>query len=323
MPYTVLLIGLGNIGMLYDIKLPPAEHVLSHARAFMLHPNFNLVGAVDPAPKLRELFSKIYKIPAVSTLSELFLEASPDVVVIASPTATHLSVIKEVLQLCSPKQILCEKPLAYSSEDAQAIVDQCRKQGVQLFVNYIRRADPGVMAIKTRIKMGQICVPFKAVIWYSKGLLHNGSHFLDLMTYWFGSAKAANIVDRGRRINEHDAEPDCLIRFEAGTAIFCSTKEENFSHYTIEIIATNGRLRYEQGGVMEWQASCPHPTLDHYFQLQPTAEVIENDMKRYQYNVADQLSRALNEEAHSLCTGAIGAMSIKLLESLINQRVEH
>lgn len=317
MPYTVLLIGLGNIGMLYDIKLPASEYVFSHARAFMLHPNFNLVGAVDPAPTLRELFSEIYKVPAVSTLSELFLEASPDVVVIASPTSTHLSVIKEVLQFCSPKQILCEKPLAYSSEDAQAIVDQCRRQGVQLFVNYIRRADPGVMAIKTRIKTGQICVPFKAVIWYSKGLLHNGSHFLDLMTCWFGSAKAANIVDPGRRINEHDAEPDCLIRFESGTAIFCSTKEENFSHYTIEIVATNGRLRYEQGGVIEWRASCPHPTLDHYFQLQSTAEVIENDARRYQYHVAEQLINALKGDAHTLCTGDIEVKNIELLESLL------
>ena len=323
MTHTVLLIGLGGIGMLYDIKLPENKYTLSHARAFQLHPNFRLIGAVDPVISRCNQFSEKYKAPAASSVSQLFLDTDPDVVIIASPTSTHMTVIKEVLQVCRPKLILCEKPLAYSSEEANNIVKECRDKGIQLFVNYIRRADPGVIAIKHRIDSSEICVPFKAIIWYSKGLIHNGSHFLDLMTYWFGPALEIKTIDPGRKVGEYDAEPDCRIIFESGSAILCSAKEENFSHYTIEIIATNGRLRYEQGGVIEWRASCPHPTLDHYFQLQSTPEVIENDMNHYQYNVADQLCCALNDDTHILCTGDIGAMNIKLLESLINQHVKH
>ena len=47
--YNVLLIGLGRIGALYDLEVP-GEKSLSHLRAILNNPAFNLVGLVDPAP---------------------------------------------------------------------------------------------------------------------------------------------------------------------------------------------------------------------------------------------------------------------------------
>lgn len=308
--------------MLYDFKLAEAEYVQSHARAFFLHPDFEIVGAVDIESKLRDQFSGKYKVAAVSSVAELGLQCSPDVVVVATPTNTHRAVIEMVLQHCKPNLILCEKPLAYSTEHAQAIVQHCREQGVQLFVNYIRRADSGVLGVKARLTSGQIALPFKAVVWYSKGLIHNGSHFLDLMTFWFGPVKAMAIINSGRNVGEQDAEPDFRVEFEAGEAIFCSLKEENFSHYTIEIFAQNGRLRYEQGGVIEWQIAGPHPTLDNHRKLQTGIEKITNDMSHYQYRVADQLSLALKKSTHTLCTGDSGLMNIQTLVALLKDRTE-
>ncbi len=322
MAHSVAIVGLGGIGMLYDFKLAEEEYVQSHARAFSLHPDFEIVGAVDIEAKLRDQFSGKYKVAAFSSVAELGLQCAPDVVVVASPTNTHRAVIEQVLQYCKPNLILCEKPLAYSTEHAQAIVQQCHEQGVQLFVNYIRRADPGVMEVKTRLTSGQIASPFKAIVWYSKGLLHNGSHFLDLMTFWFGPVKAMAIINPGRDVGEQDAEPDFRVEFETGEAIFCSSKEENFSHYTIEVVAQNGRLRYEQGGVIEWQVAGPHPTLDNYRQLQAGAETIANDMSHYQYRVADQLSLALKKSTHTLCTGDSGLMNIQTLVTLLKDRIE-
>lgn len=321
MIHSVAIVGLGGIGMLYDFKLPEAEYVQSHVRAFFLHPDFEIVGVVDIKAKLRDQFSGKYKVAAFSSVDELGLQCSPDVVVVASPTNTHRAVIEQVLQHCKPDLILCEKPLAYSTEHAQAIVQQCHEQGVQLFVNYIRRADPGVMEVKARLTSGQIASPFKAVVWYSKGLLHNGSHFLDLMTFWFGPVKAMAIINSGRDVGEQDGEPDFRVEFEMGEAIFCSSKEENFSHYTIEVVAQNGRLRYEQGGVIEWQAAGPHPTLDNYRQLQAEAETIANYMSHYQYLVADQLSLALRKSTHTLCTGDSGLMNIQTLVALLKYRI--
>jgi predicted dehydrogenase len=317
---SVVLIGLGGIGMLYDLTSP--DSVQSHARAFLKHPGFKLVGAVDPEDTLREIFTENYKALAFSTVTELLADCSPEVVVVASPTHTHFTIVDELLQNCKPKVILCEKPLAYRADEAQAIADLCHVNGVKLFVNYMRRADPGVIEVKARLISRQVALPFKAIIWYSKGVIHNGSHFLDLMMFWFGPVQSMKLITIGRNLGQQDAEPDFQVEFEHGTAIFCSANEENFSHYTIEVVANNGRLRYEQGGFINWQVAVKHPTLDNYCQLQAAIEAVDHDMSRYQYRVAEQLSQALKGKPNTLCTGDDGVTVINWLEILLNERIE-
>ena len=46
--YSALIVGLGQIGMGYDLSLAPDQFVYSHARALSLNPEFKLVGGVDP-----------------------------------------------------------------------------------------------------------------------------------------------------------------------------------------------------------------------------------------------------------------------------------
>ena len=56
MNYRVLIIGLGNIGFMYDVKKPRLVH--SHAKAVMHSKNFILIGAVEKKIKLRKFFEK-------------------------------------------------------------------------------------------------------------------------------------------------------------------------------------------------------------------------------------------------------------------------
>lgn len=319
MEHTVAIVGLGNIGLRYDRHLPADCHVLTHARAFALHPEFRLVAAADPDPALREEFSALHGVPAHASIEELLDQVRPDVMVVASPTGTHADIVANTLARYTPRAILCEKPLAYGMDAAQVMVTGCEAAKVPLYVNFIRRADPGVLEVKARIGDGRIAMPFKAVVWYSKGLLHNGSHFADLLSFWFGPIRAVSVVARGRAFGEGDAEPDIRLDFDHGSTIFFAAREENYSHYTVEVVAANGRLRYEQGGKIFWQEVAPHSTLPGYRRLDDTAERIENDMDRHQYRVAEQLSLALRGSDHALCTGAWSVMTqgwlIKAIEA--------
>src|SRR4026207_202026 len=56
----VMIVGLGRIGMEYDLELDPSRYVYSHARAFSQHPAFRLVAGVDPAPERRRMFEAAY-----------------------------------------------------------------------------------------------------------------------------------------------------------------------------------------------------------------------------------------------------------------------
>jgi predicted dehydrogenase len=320
MTNTAAVIGLGKIGMLYDKHLASSEFVLSHARSLHLHCDFQLVGAVDPDPVLRGDFVRLYEAPAYENLSQMMAQVLPDVVVVASPTPTHEGVLNQVLTQYAPKAVLCEKPLAYEGAAGQRMVEACARARVPIYVNYIRRADPGVQEVKGRISSGRIAPPFKAVVWYSKGLLHNGSHFADLLCYWFGPIRLAQVIDPGRGFGGNDAEPDFRLVFDQGSALFCAAREEHFSHYTVEIVAANGRLRYEQGGVISWQGVSAHPHLPENCCLQTVSQHIANDMNHYQSRMADQLARAIKGDTHSLCQGEEAVRTHYWLETLFKDR---
>lgn len=146
--------------MMFDQHLSPNEYVFSHARAFHRHHDFRLVGAVDPDSSHREQFANTYQVPAYSCVEDLLAQVAPDIAVVASPTTTHGATIDRILAHCRPQAILCEKPLANDLATAQAIVATCRAHRVPLFVNFVRRADPGRVEFSSLIGEKVILKPF-------------------------------------------------------------------------------------------------------------------------------------------------------------------
>lgn len=300
----MLIVGLGQIGMSYDLALDPAAHMYTHARAFGEHPEFCLAGGVDVDVKRREIFTRTYSRPAYADLATALREHDPAVVVIAVPTRYHEATLHEVLQLSRPRAVLCEKPLAYKLDEAHRMVAACSARGVKLYVNYMRRSDEGVIECKRRLDSGEIAAPIKGVAWYSKGFLHNGSHLFNLLEYWLGPVRSSQMMNHGRLWAETDPEPDVQVEFARGTVVFLAAWEEAFSHYTIELLSPSGRLRYEQGGkLIQWQGARADRDLPTYTMLSSTIEIIPCGMHRYQWHVAEQLARVLEGQEASLCTG--------------------
>lgn len=304
MVYNCLIIGLGKIGMGYDLTHNNEELVFSHSKALFKHPMFKVLGAVDPSRDKRLTFEKYYGGKTYDNISEALKELSPEIVIVSSPTDTHYAVLKDVLKYTLPKAVLCEKPLASNFNESKKIVRLCDSFGVKLFVNYHRRSDPGVINIKDRILSGNISEPIKGLVWYSKGFLHNGSHFLNLMEFWLGPVKKHSIISDGRLWMKKDPEPDIYIEFDMGSIVFRSVWEEMFSHYTAEIISPAGRIFYDRGGeYIQWQGTANDQKFDGYTILNSTPEIIKNDMNHYQYNVYQELIKNLHGEDSSLCTG--------------------
>ncbi len=317
MPFKVLIVGLGQIGMGYDLSLT-SEFIYSHTRAFATHPAFELVGGVDINPERRAVFEQTYACPAYADIGAALFAQMADVVTIAAPTSCHQAVLMEILEHAQPQAILCEKPLAYDPAAAEDMLTACEAKGVALYVNYVRRSDPGAIEVERRIAFGVIQGPIKGVVWYSKGLRHNGSHFLNLLEYWLGPVQKSAVIQPGRPLKDGDCEPDLDIAFERGRVLFLAAREENFSHYTIELVASNGRLRYEQGGVhIEWEPIVLDERLDGYTRLSFLPELVPSDMGRYQWHVADQLAAALQGGKANLCTGTEALISLRGIASLL------
>ncbi|MCG8380342.1 MAG: Gfo/Idh/MocA family oxidoreductase, partial [Proteobacteria bacterium] len=309
----VLIVGLGQVGMGYD--LDSNSSISSHAKSFSSHSKFKLIGGVDKDLSRRKLFEENYRLPSYSKVSEAVLDETPDVVVIAVATEFHFSIFTEVINSCSPRAILCEKPLSYFYDEANKIVTQSEKRGIQLYTNYLRRCDNAIIDIKKRIHKNKIITPFKGICWYTKGLIHNGSHFINLFQFLFGDVKSFEIINPGRQLNSSDIEADVKIRFGSGDIYFLSIPEENFSHCAFEMIFENGQLRYEHG-VMSWNSVVADKIVAGYKVINETPEIIDSDTSRLQWHVVDQLSRSLAGENSHICNGKAGLSTQYVLEKI-------
>ncbi|MGZ8221952.1 MAG: Gfo/Idh/MocA family protein [Methylobacter sp.] len=322
MAYRVLIVGLGQIGLGYDLHLDPAQ-VYSHARAFSRHPAFELVGGVDSSEQQCALLTAHYGCPAYGNLADALLRQAVDVLIIAAPTPLHGNIVQHALALSQPKLILCEKPLSYDIAEARTMVEHCREREVALYVNYMRRSDEAVIEVRRRLDSDQIAGPIKGICWYSKGFLNNGSHFFNLLEYWLGPMQQAHVIAPGRLWDGIDPEPDVQVTFRDGSVIFSAAREEVFSHYTIELLAANGRLRYEQGGRhVEWQAAVP-AALKGYAMLSTETEILASGMNRYQWHVTEQLAAALaGRRDHHLCSGEQALATLESMQTIIAQRAD-
>jgi predicted dehydrogenase len=280
----VVLIGLGAIGAGYDFDDP--SKVLTHARAVLQSTDFILVAAVDPSAQQRTRFERQYTVPTFATITGCAQLIAGAVVILATPDDTHAAVTHEVLAQSPPIALLCEKPVGTGIEQAIAIQEACEAAGVPLWVNYIRRTDPGFIDAQQRLAESCATGPSSPVVdlRISGDLRHVGCHFIDLMLHWFGPVQAAYPRTGGVDLVLKTAR----VHIETlGT--------DNRVDFGIEITCNSARLRYEEpDSLFHWEVND---------QESLSAVTIGTELHHYQANVLNDLKHALNGEPTHLATG--------------------
>jgi predicted dehydrogenase len=102
-----------------------------------------------------------------------------DVIDLCTPTHLHYEMVLQAA--AAGKQIICEKPLARTVEQAQEMLQACRSAGVRLLVAHVVRFFPEYALAKAAVDAGQIGKP--GVIRLSRGSYRPkkpvGNWFLD------------------------------------------------------------------------------------------------------------------------------------------------
>ncbi|HEX8720249.1 MAG TPA: Gfo/Idh/MocA family oxidoreductase [Pyrinomonadaceae bacterium] len=180
-------------------------------------PDTSAVGIYDPeAARARELAGRFGVEHVCGELDEL-LRLDLDAVIVASPNATHAQTC--VAALRSGAHVLCEKPLATSAAEAEAMVRAAEESGRELMAAFANRFRPEVAALRTAMREmglggveGVRCgwlrrngVP-GAGTWFTRRALSGGgvlidlgSHLLDLAVWLSGRPRllrAACVLDR-------------------------------------------------------------------------------------------------------------------------------
>jgi len=127
-PLRVLVAGCGNMGA-------------SHARAYHKMPEFTIVGLVSRGPGSRSALSKeLGGLPEFGDYYQALEATRPDVVSINTYPETHGPYARAAV--AAGCHVFCEKPLAETVAEAQAIVDAARAGNRKLVIGYILRVHP-------------------------------------------------------------------------------------------------------------------------------------------------------------------------------------
>lgn len=313
-PARTLLVGLGKVGMLYDFTETSEEAVSSHAQAFAAHSAFEVVAGVDLSEERRDQFAAKFKALSFADAGLAAQQVQPSVAVVASPTEFHLQHVRAILEASHPEVILCEKPLAWSAQEARSIVQLCAGAGCRLVVNYQRRADRATRTVARLLREGRFQPPFRGICLYSKGALHSSSHFVDLVSHWFGRPLNGVVTRAARPYGRYDAMLDFRLSFQGGDVDFIATGSDHSPVYRLELEGSNGIVRYiGAGDRYSWSS------IDEQVGLrQARKEVaIEGSGSRAFLEVADEVARMIAGESTVLCDGESASYTVSLLSNLI------
>lgn len=130
------MIGIGIIGggMMSQV---------GHLPFYLDDPRCTVLGVAESRPSLIEALRQTYGVErVVDHHRELLADPAIDAVVISAPRPATATITLEAIG--SGKHVLAEKPMALTTEDAQALVGAARDQGVIYAVGFMKRYDPGV-----------------------------------------------------------------------------------------------------------------------------------------------------------------------------------
>ena len=127
-------------------------------------PQVKLVAVADvAAQRARQVADELEVEHAYGSLEEMAQRKDIDAVLIATPDKFHAQGIRAAA--AAGKDILCEKPIAVTLEDAEAALREVARANVRLQIGFMRRYDPAYVAAMKRIEGGEIGTPviFKSV----------------------------------------------------------------------------------------------------------------------------------------------------------------
>lgn len=236
-PVRICMVGAGRVGVLHSGTL--RNHV-AHGE---------LVALVDPAAQVLAQTGDLYGVEnRYTALEEALDRCEFDAIVITTPTFTHRALTEMAAE--RGKHVFCEKPMAMTLGECDAMIDVCQRNGVLLQIGFMRRFDPDFVLAAERIAAGEIGEPM---------VIKSMTNGPGLPPTWANDIRRSNGMLA--EVNSHDL--DCvrwlmsspIERMYVETANFKgAARGVTFDRFYDTLSAT---MRFESGGVGSLTGVCP------------------------------------------------------------------
>lgn len=259
-----------------------------------------------------------------------FLNSDIDAVYVSSANADHHREVIEAAR--AGKHILCEKPLALNSGEAEEMVSVCKENNVRLAVNYVFHFHPLVRKAKEFIENDMIGkfisaeVNFNIEIAPGSNFRHSsaggggalmdvGTHAIDLLRYLGGEISSiSGVMDTVVYKSEVDDFASAIVKFEGGgyghfNVSFNSKKAFN----RVEILGHTGAISIEK---MIANKSSPAKLT---ILLEGEAKKSFRKRANKQLLLLRSVQRSFIRNEEPVVTGYDGLVNLKIMEELKKQ----
>jgi predicted dehydrogenase len=324
------IIGLGHIGA-------------RHAHMIQANPDAELVAIAD-IKNHEDLSVQEFQVPLYENVEEMLMHHSNiQVVCIATPNGYHSQHAIQALNMgCD---VVVEKPMALSTDDCDAMIQEAQKRNKRIFCVMQNRFSPPSQWIKSIISdnvLGEIYQVQVVCYWnrdhryYKKGHWHGTqdldggvlftqfSHFID-MVYWLLGPLSINYSEfsnfNHQSLTEFDDSGQVLFSFgergKGSLSFSTSLHNQNFES-SITIIAENGTVKL--GG--QYMNDVVYCDIKNYEMPTLTPSSPPNDYGQYKGSAAnhhfviDEVVRNMRYNSPCITTPEDGRAVVEIIENI-------
>jgi len=316
--YRSVLIGCGAIGSVMDER-GHALGVQTHAAAYQAGARTELVGVCDCDPACVVRCGRTRGVPVRCTDHRELLElCKPEIVGIAVPTTQHAKILDDVLSFPGVQLVICEKPITSDSREARRLVEKAESTGCRLLVNYSRHYLLSMARVGSWIAQGRIGEFRLANAFYTKSVMHNGTHLIDLLRWWLGELRVVQA---------------CPAHWSGGMVEYCDVVFETsegslinmyaldareYSLFEIDILGSAGRIKVTDGGdSIAIRGVRPHAAFPGYRELGPVLDEEHGCLRDMMLRVVDvgvDLLEGYESKTIRFCSGHDAVASMELAQ---------
>lgn len=286
---NVLLIGAGTMGSI-------------HANAYTGIDGVQLAGIVDNCSSRGKRLAEQCRTRYFSTLEEASASLPAiDVIDICVPTFLHKAYVMKAADLNC--HVICEKPLALTTADAEQMIDYCKQRGVRLFVGQVLRFFKEYRKAKEIVEAGRIGR-------LGMARTHRTGPFPQASMDWYADYSKSGGVLLDLMIHDFDFLRWCFGEVER---VFAKGTHGRLLQQSDYALVT---LRFKNGVIAHAEGSWSHPSFSMGFELAGSKGIVDYDSRE---SASVQYA---NRESASTSAG-VAVPSSPLVKSPYQTEIEH
>ncbi len=306
------LVGCGNIGA--RAHLPTCTQI----------PEAEVVAVCDIVEERARAAAERSGATAYTDYCQLLEHQDVDVAIIALPNDLHAEA--SIAAAETGKHVLCEKPMALTLEEADAMIEAAKKTGVKMMVGQTRHFDHRYVSIKEQLDAGMVgrlvfirhsarqFLPFPPDAWQwdpqrGGGVFLNISiHATDLLRWFFGEdavevfAVAKSVREAARAAGSYD-HAFITCQFEGGGVGFVEPSwvyPGDFGgtlYAQLDVVGTAGKVQYadkDTNPMLIYTTEKGHE-LPRYFEFMSTTEyAFDEEIRHFARCILDDQEPAVS-----------------------------